>query len=202
VCFLSMFASALFVFILMMPNGNAKITYQLGAGPPPANSPPPKFKKISTASDLEGGPQEGATLILISFSKMFKAIAALEDGRILIASELLKEVRNDINRGANYFKNIKSDIQKRPVNTTNLTCEQIKVIEKDLEPYGGKIPENFEELAAIAFKEVMGLTEFINGVRFQNDLAKDREIVRNIVERLSRYMLIGISISDIQAVNK
>ena len=197
-----MLALTLIIVIILMPYVNAETIYQLGKPPPPAKVPPPLFQEVSVTSNPEPKAQEAGALLFISFSKLFIAIEALEHRNIAKANQLLEEVRDDLNTITDHYKYLQSHIRNRPISIRNLTSEEIKVIEKDLGPYGGEVPTNFRELANIAYKEVQRFTELINKVRFHNDSAKNRKTVREIIDGLNRNMLIGISISDIEAANR
>ena len=141
-CLSQVFIIASLILILQTPNINARIVYQYVRSPPPSNYPPPQVLNFSYSKPEAGGHEDGV-FILSSFSKIFLAISALEMGDIETANNKMKEVSHDLKNIANYINNRRSNIEKRPISTKNLSSEKLKIIKKDLLPFGGKIPQDF-----------------------------------------------------------
>jgi len=145
------------------------------------------------------GTEEGSALVLHSFSKLFVIFEELEQGNIPEANKLLAEVCAALSKAVPMYKDFASGIPSTLTGTANLPNEKIKMIKKDFRIYKLEIPKTYSDLAYFAYKEVNNFAEFMNTVNFNDDPARNRQTVREIVDRLYRYMRLGISVAEIAA---
>jgi len=193
--------------VTMNSNINAEFLYQLPKPDKPIPVPlKPKplalYKNVGVRPNLQQKPLEGGAVLLNAISRLFMAFAALEYRDKQGANALLDEVRIGLKYGIEFYEQRIRLITDHPISVDNLTSYAIKVIKKDLQPYGGEIPKDMIELCSIAFREIKDFNEFMNSVNFKDDYDKNRKTGRDIVDRLLRYMRVGISISELEASNR
>lgn len=192
--------------VMMTTIAYASIAYQFSPIPPkpdpyPIPQPTGSHLQLSSSSllTLGKGSDETGDLMFRSISKLFMAFASLELGNYQKAEEFMEKVRFDMKKANAFYEDYASNISNRPISIATLTDDESRAIKKDFEFYGLKLPENYKELTSITYNEVRSFSEFLNKVRFGNNLEENRKTARDIVDRLTRYMLLGISVSGITA---
>jgi len=188
------------IVITLASNANAPILYNIGKPPPPKRPPPRTLTFILTSSPGEES-EESSALMFRSLSTLFTSFAAIEQGNIRKAEALMETVRSDLRKAVVFYEELASNTSDRPISMGNMNHDEIRIIKKDFEQYRLELPKNDRELASIAHDEVKSFSEFLNKVVFRDHFAKNRKTIRDIVNRLNRYMRVGISLSEIDASN-
>ena len=185
------------ISITIMSYASARLTYEIK--PSPTITPPPFSPKPPDQPNPGNESEEGNVLMLRSFSKLFMSFEALEQGRVVKAKELLQEAHDAQQKATAIYKRFASENINKPISTAKMTHDELKRVQKNFELYGLTMPKDYRELACLAYKEVKHFTEFITKVSFEDNPAQNRQTVREIIDRLNRYMRLGISISEIAA---
>jgi hypothetical protein len=189
-------ALALIGLISITFKANARISFNKPEPPFPPKPPPP------ARSDPGENPEEGSVLMFLSLSKVFMAFAALEKGDISETNKLVKEASKKQQRAVDIYKAYSSQTEDRPLTIVNMAEDQLRQVRYDFTYYGLQIPKNEKELADITYKEVKDFADFVNGLSFGDNYVKNRQVVREIIDRLNRYMRLGISASEIYSCNR
>lgn len=179
-----------FIFNIIVSKANSENFWEF---PFPPKPPPPPARNPGK------GTEEASVLVLHSFSKLFIIFEILEHRNIYEANKMLTEVRAAQLEAVAIYKDIASKTPSTLTGRADLPDEKIKMIKNDFNLFRLEIPKSYSDIAYLAYKEVSDLAEFMNKVNFTDDPAKNRQTAREIVERLYRYMRLGISISEIAA---
>jgi len=88
--------------------------------------------------------------------------------------------------------------QNGPSKVAAIKCQgQIGITSPDIH-----FPASVRDLASVAESELRELEELFDQVRFERNQVKNREIIRKINDRMTRFIDLGISFSTISWWNK
>ena len=140
--------------------------------------------------------KRAAILMFSALSKLFKSFEALEAEKLGEIEVIKKEMLGQIWEARELHKKIiriipdeKIDIEKIPSG-----------IKDDFSKYKLGLPGSTKELAQRGMQEIHDLWKTLKSVKFGDDPWENRRNIRKINEQVSRFILLGVSISDLSAL--
>lgn len=142
--------------------------------------------------------------VYLAFSSVYRSFVLLEEGKLTAANSLWKEkVLSNIGKAKGiYEKSVPKLAEKRWHLVDGVPPESQPMILKDLGRYDIPLPVSLRALGRVAEKELRELEGFFAQVRFEKDVTKNRELLRKINYRITRFISLGISLSTISMWNK
>ncbi len=142
--------------------------------------------------------------VYLAFSYAYQSFILLEQGEVAQANTLWekKVLKNLKNARSIYEKSVPGLPDKYRDLVKNIPPASQPMVLKDLGRYGIYFPASVRDLASVAESELRGLEELFDQVRFEKNQVKNRELIRKINDRMTRFIDLGISFSTISMWNK
>ena len=184
ISFVSWLTPLLFLSISMVSKVNAEYVFNL-----PWN-------------DVQDQTKDASVNISSGVSKLFKSFEMLENGKIADANARLKEAQESLDSARKIYQRIEVTIKKGTVDINKLSPYWRGVLERDFRIRKLCVPNSLKEAARLAREEIEGYAALLHDLEgYTADPQRNRKIIKNLVNNLHRFMLMGINISELAASN-
>ena len=142
--------------------------------------------------------------VYLAFSSVYQSFVLLEKGELDKANYLWKQnVLPNIGKARNIYEKAVPKLPKKVRDLVRgIPTKAQPMILKDLGEYGISFPNSLRELARVAEIELRELETSFTKVKFGGDQMRNRELIREINYRITRFISLGISFSTISMWNR